>query len=118
MAQSKPKSPEEQFMPPEYWIDMTEAPESSALTATGFQRNAVWFWKQLLRLHPELFGPKNRHLINKNQAPEVDDTWLKHHPWHVMHLGDILVHHHIEQSYWAAGIPKHFHSLFHRELHS
>jgi hypothetical protein len=105
-------------MPPEFWIDMTGAPGWSPQTATGFPRNAEWFWKELLRRHPKLFSPANVKFIREGRAPEVDDVWCKYHPWHVMYVGDTLVHHHIEQAYWAAGIPKNFHSVVHRELHS
>lgn len=114
----KLRSPEEQFMPPEYWIDMSLAPKGSAQTATGFPRSARYFWTQLLDAHPELFSPENADRIRTDRAPLVDGVWLAKHKSHVMYVGDTLIHHHIEQSWWAGGIPRHFHSLFHRELHS
>jgi hypothetical protein len=118
MASPKQKpTPEERFMNPKYWIDMSLAPGGCPLTATGFQRSAPWFWRQLLRTHPALFSVRNADLIRNGRAPEVDRQWILHNPMHALYEGDMLVHHHIEQSYWAAGIPKHFHSLFHRELH-
>lgn len=114
---SKPRSTEEQFMPPEYWVDMSLAPPGSAQTATGFARSARYFWTELLKQHPELFSASNQRRIKAGRAPKVDDAWLVAHPLHAMYVGDTLIHHHIEQSWWAGGIPMHFHRLFHHELH-
>jgi hypothetical protein len=95
---------------------MTDAP-GSARTSLGYPRNQKYFFAQALKQYPELFSPENVALINKGKPPLVDAQWLKYHPGQEFFLGDVLVHHHIEQGPYAVAIPESFHVIFHQLLH-
>jgi hypothetical protein len=111
-------SGERDFMPPEEWIDMREAPEGSARTADGgHKRNGRWFWNEMLWLHPEFFSEDNRKYIEARFAPMVDKQWLEYHEAHEMFEGDLLVHHHVDRGPMAAGVPEELHRIFHGPLH-
>jgi hypothetical protein len=107
------------FMNLDFMIDtdlMTTSLRS--LTALGFKRNSRAFWRAMVREYPYLFSTKNKNLIlRKNRAPRVDDQWLWFHPAQKDFVGDVLVHHHIEQGPMAAGIPEKVHHSFYPELH-
>src|SRR5262249_7947336 len=48
----------------DYLLDMRKAPDTSfARSIQGYERNAPWFWKEMLRRHPELFDEDNRKRI-------------------------------------------------------
>jgi hypothetical protein len=89
----------------------------STTTALGYPREARLFFAALLDEHPDLFSIDNRARVARGEAPEVDETWLDHHPEQEMYLHDRLVHHHWDQGPWAFAIPEHFHQQFHRDLH-
>lgn len=40
------------------FIDMTPAP-GRRVNAAGFPRNGPWFWRQMLKDHPEMFSSTN-----------------------------------------------------------
>jgi HNH/Endo VII superfamily nuclease toxin with a HHH motif len=111
---------ERDFMPPEHWIDMRDAPESSARTSASsgsHKRNSRWFWEQMLYLHPEFFSEKNRTYIEAGKSPMVDEQWLEFHRAQEIFEGDLLVHHHVDRGPMAAGIPEELHRIFHGPLH-
>jgi hypothetical protein len=103
------------FINTDYMVDMTGF--SGGRTATGSPRNSRAFWTELLDTHPELFSPKNAKFIRKGRAPRVDALWCKFHPNHSLFDKSILVHHHIEQGWFAVGIPEPVHHLYYPELH-
>ena len=103
------------FIKLQYTIDMTRF--SGRLTSLGYPRNSRAFWRAMLDEYSFLFSKKNRALIEASRAPRVDPTWLKYHRSQADYLGDILVHHHVEQGPWAAGIPEGVHHEFYSELH-
>jgi hypothetical protein len=106
---------ERAFFPEKGHIDMRGAPGGE--NAAGFPRNPQWFWNRLVERHPEFFSPRNLELIENRQAPEIDETWIKHFPEHRPFEHDELVHHHIDGEYIAAPTPKTFHQTFHGLLH-
>jgi RHS repeat-associated protein len=96
-------------------IDMSSAP-GSATNAAGYPRNGVWFWKQMLAKHPEMFDGANIARIKANRAPHINETWIKHNPSHAGYEGR-LVHHHIKQGKMATGIPEQAHRSMSKQLH-
>ena len=98
-------------------IDMSEAPVRGR-NAAGHPRNGPWFWKRMLEQNPEMFDEANRTRIANNQAPKVNDTWIKNNPSHADYQGQKLHHHHIDQGSVATGIPEGAHRKFNKELHS
>ena len=64
-----------------------------------------------------MFSEANQDLIKQGLSPVVDEQWLQSHPGQEMFLGDVLVHHHIEQGPFAAAIPSAFHQIFYTPLH-
>jgi hypothetical protein len=96
-------------------VDMSKAPARS-LTATGYPRNGPWFWKEMLAKHPEMFDKANQIRIRSNQAPHINETWLKYNPSHAAFEGK-LVHHHINQGKMATGIPEQAHRSFNKQFH-
>jgi hypothetical protein len=107
------------FIKLQYSIDMTLLNLKGGVTSLGYPRNSRAFWRAMLDEYPFLFSKENkaRILAKKPSAPHVDKTWLKYHPSQADYLDDILVHHHIEQGPWAAGIPQSVHREFYPELH-
>jgi hypothetical protein len=108
------------FIRLDFVIDMREAARrfSGGLTSLGYLRNSKAFWREMCDEFPHLFSPENlRRILQDGRAPHVDDWWLAYHPTQKPYKGDILVHHHIEQGPWAAGIPQKVHREFYPELH-
>lgn len=98
-------------------IDMSGAPEGSALTAFGHKRNGPWFWRQMRDSYPEYFSQDNIALIKKEKSPLIDDQWLKFHPSHKDFKGGKLIHHHIDQGVNATGFPEILHTELNDILH-
>ena len=97
-------------------VDMTPAPGKT--NAAGVPRNGPWFWRQLLKLHPEMFSADNAARIRKGSAPIVDAKWIQYNPTHTEYMGDKLIHHHINQGNMATGIPEAAHKKFSSDLHT
>jgi hypothetical protein len=117
-AKSGPASPvPESYIKPDAVIDMTDAPEGSRANAAGYPRNAPWFWRQLLKLHPEYFDAANRSRVRQRLAPEVNETWIKFFPEHQSFVNDKLIHHHIGQGKMAAPLPEPVHQGWSLTLH-
>jgi HNH/Endo VII superfamily nuclease toxin with a HHH motif len=110
-------SPELHFVDPAYAVDMREYPDSKDETALGYGRDQKVFWQVLLENSPELFSVDNRNYIKDGEPPEVDKTWLDHHPGQEFYKYDKLVHHHWDQGPWAYGVPESFHQFFTKLLH-
>jgi hypothetical protein len=106
-----------QFLPKKYFVDMWEAPRGSSRNAVDIPRNYVWFWRQLLKHSPELFSPDNKTLISREEAPKVDETWVKYIPLHALFMDAKLIHHHAEHGPLAYPIPKPVHQIWDVELH-
>jgi RHS repeat-associated protein len=100
-----------------YTISMVGAPARSATNAAGFARNGPWFWRQMLKQHPELFSDANAALIRRGRAPVIDATWVAGNPTHQSFLGDTLIHHHIGQGGIATALPQRVHRAWHSILH-
>ncbi len=98
-------------------IDMRNAPPSSDLTALGHPRNGPWFFRQLKRLHPEMFDKANELRISGGRAPIINANWVKHNPQHQSYLGESLIHHHIEQGPFAVPLPESVHIRWTKILH-
>jgi RHS repeat-associated protein len=98
-------------------VDMRAAPPGSKSNAAGFPLNGAWFFRQLLRQHPEWFSPRNRGLIREGRAPEVDATWVAQFPEHGGYLGSGLRHHHILQGPIAVPVPEPVHVGWSGSLH-
>lgn len=98
-------------------IDMSGASARNGYTALGFPRNYLHFWKELARIKPQMFSHENRILMNDNQAPKVDEQWLKYNPTHKAYMHEKLVHHHEGQGRYAYAIPQKVHVKWNSILH-
>ncbi|MEK6153609.1 DUF6443 domain-containing protein [Flavobacteriaceae bacterium 3-367] len=98
-------------------VDMTNAPKNSQTTAKGFPRNGRWFWRQMLKNHPQMFSAENVKLIKAGKAPMVDPKWAEFNPSHASYKGK-LVHHHIDQGRFAVGLPESAHKKYFSQIHS
>jgi RHS repeat-associated protein len=98
-------------------IDMSEAPDSSAITALGFKRNATWFWRQMLKNYPEMFSLKNQRLIKQGRSPIIDETWIEFNEAYKIFPDNKLIHHHIYQGNYATPIPEQLHLELYKILH-
>ncbi len=99
-------------------IDMTNAPATSKPNAAGHPRNGPWFWREMLKQHPEMFDAENVTRIRQGLSPEANAKWIEFNPNHAAYKGNKLIHHHIDQGNMAAGIPEKAHQKFHKELHA
>jgi hypothetical protein len=105
------------FINLKFLIDMTTV-SGSRFTSLGFTRNSKAFWREMCYEYPHIFSPENlRRILKEGRAPRVDEWWLIYHRSQEAYLGDILIHHHVEQGPWAAGIPQRVHRDFYQELH-
>jgi hypothetical protein len=100
-----------------FTVDMKNAPDGSAENAAGHPRNGPWFWRELLKKHPEVFDSENSVAIRAGRAPVVNAKWVKILPNYRPYLKDKLVHHHIDQGRIAAPLPESVHRQYHAELH-
>ncbi len=99
-------------------IDMTNAPAGSKVNAAGYPRNGSWFWRQMLKEHPEMFSADNAAEINRGRAPRIDDQWIDFNPSHAAYKGDKLIHHHMDQSHMATRVPEPVHRKNFSDLHA
>lgn len=107
----------ESYIKPGVEIDMRLAPPSSDKNAAGHPRNGAWFWRQLLKAHPEYFDKENEKRIKISQSPSVNQTWIDSFPTHQGFVDDKLVHHHIDQGPLATPLPERVHQTWHKVLH-
>ncbi len=98
-------------------INMNNAPAGSSTNAAGYKRNGPWFWREMLKNHPEMFDADNVAAIKQGRAPIVNDKWVQYNPTHLKYKGIKLQHHHIKQGNMAAGIPKKVHYDYFKEIH-
>jgi len=98
-------------------INMSNAPLSSPRNAAGFQRNGPWFWRQMLKEHPEMFTKDNVARIRGGTSPVINDQWIEYNPAQAGYSGK-LIHHHVDGSNMAVGIPEELHLEASAELHA
>jgi len=100
-------------------IDMAPAtPLNGRRTALGFPSNHRYFWKELMKLRPEMFDADNRTRIADGRSPVANDQWIKHNPTHKAYKNLPLRHHHEGQGRWAYAIPEKVHQKWNSILHS
>ena len=67
---------------------------NSNLTKKGVKRNPRKYWREQNKLDRLDLSPRNRRMIKQRRSPEVDDTWIKHHPEHSNYKGQKIDIHH------------------------
>jgi RHS repeat-associated protein len=97
-------------------VDMSGAPGKT--NAAGHPRNGPWFWRKMLKEHPEMFSDENVASIKRGRSPIADGKWVEHNPAHANYKGGKLIHHHINQGKMATGIPEAAHKKYFSELHA
>lgn len=107
----------DEYVDKAHTINMDNAPPGSKVNAAGHPRNNAWFWRQMLKKYPEMFGPENRDRIETGDSPIVDKIWIKAVPIHKPFEQDKLIHHHINQGAVASGLPESAHSVWHGLIH-
>ncbi|WP_199118231.1 RHS repeat-associated core domain-containing protein [Pedobacter sp. ASV28] len=107
----------ESYMNPKLKLNMTNAPAGSRTNAAGFARNAPWFWRQMLKDHPDMFNPENVRKIKSGRSPIINEQWIKYNPTQKSFIGETLIHHHIDQGEFATPLPKSVHEKWFKELH-
>ena len=91
---------------PEFIADMPYVGEGlNGTNAQGWMRNMKYFFKELNRIHPELFSDYNKTLIAKGDPPIVDDQFLEYFPQYKDYINQELIHHHIGGGGQAMPIP-------------
>jgi RHS repeat-associated protein len=104
-------------------IDMSSAtPLNGQRTQLGAPRNFRYFWKQMLKVHGEMFSKSNEQRIKSGKAPYVDAQWIIFNPQHKSVLRQakrnrLLEHHHIDQGNMATAIPRSMHDKYDKLLH-
>ena len=98
-------------------IDMNGASKGSPVNSAGFKRNGRFFWKEMVKKHPEMFSNRNRARIKGGVAPYVDSQWIDFNPSHSAYKDGKLIHHHVEEGRFATGVPEKAHIEFDAELH-
>nr|WP_315420852.1 hypothetical protein [uncultured Pedobacter sp.] len=100
-------------------IDMSLAtPLNGRKTALGFPSNHRYFWRELIKLRPEMFDEKNRVVIRAGGSPVANDQWIKYNPTHKAYKDLPLRHHHEGQGKWAYAIPEKVHQKWSKILHT
>lgn len=100
-------------------IDMAGAtPLNGKRTALGFPSNHRYFWKELIKLRPEMFDADNRAKILAKGSPIANDQWIKYNPTHKAYRNLPLRHHHEGQGRYAYAIPEKVHLKWNRILHT
>ncbi len=79
------------------------------VNSAGFLRDKAVFAKEYLREFPETLSANNIERIKNGLAPIVDKQWLKFNPNHKTFMGEILEHHHINNTNLAAYVPASLH---------
>jgi len=77
--------------------------------AAGFERDAVKFWKQYKELYSEVLSKNNLARVNAKLSPMVDKQWVKYNPKHKSFMGEILEHHHLNNTDITVGVPRSLH---------
>jgi hypothetical protein len=80
--------------------------------AAGFKRDATEFWKKYRELYPETLSRNNKARLNvkpNSLSPIVDRQWIKFNPLHKSFLGEVLEHHHLNNTDITVAIPKSLH---------
>lgn len=100
-------------------IDMAGAtPLNGRRTALGFPSNHRYFWKELVKLRPEMFDEANRTRILNGGSPVANDRWIKYNPTHKAYKDLPLRHHHEGQGRYAFAIPEKVHQKWDKILHT
>lgn len=86
-----------------------KGPKKSNTNSQGWERNPNYYFKQLLKDHPEYFNKKNKYRIEHNKVPRVNSKWIEHFPEHKDFDGQQLIHHHIGGDGQAVALPKGLH---------
>ena len=116
-ASPKVKALVDKLIDKRFAVDMKNAPDGSAENAAGHPRDGPWFWRELLKKHPELFDSENSVAIRAGRAPVVNAKWVKALPNYRPYLKGKLVHHHVDQGRIAAPLPESVHRQYHAGLH-
>ena len=75
----------------------------------GWKEDKNYYFKELLKKHPEYFSTKNEQDIKKNISPKIDKQFINLFPKYEEFIGDTIIHHHIGQDGQAVGIPARLH---------
>lgn len=75
----------------------------------GWRRDKNYFFKYLLKEHPEIFSEENKIAIAEGDQPLVDNKFIEHFPEYKEFIGDELIHHHIGEDGQAVSLPVSIH---------
>jgi len=95
---------------PEYVISMDFLGQKKNRTnKCGWLRDKNYFFKNLLKEHPEIFSEENKIAIAEGDQPLVDNKFIEHFPEYKEFIGDELIHHHIGEDGQAVSLPASIH---------
>lgn len=95
---------------PEYVINMDFLGQGNNRTnKCGWLRDKNYFFKNLLKEHPEIFSEENKIAISEGEQPLVDNKFIDYFPEYVDFIGDELIHHHIGEDGQAVALPVSIH---------
>ena len=96
---------------PEFIVDMPYVGEGMRnANAQGWMRDSNYFFRELSKLHPEIFSDDNLLRIQNGKAPIVNEKFLEYFPQYADYLDQPLIHHHIGGGGQAMPIPQDLHS--------
>lgn len=75
----------------------------------GWKEDKNYYFKELIKKHPEYFSIKNEQDIKRNISPKIDKQFVIYFPEYEEFIGDTIIHHHIGQDGQAVGIPARLH---------
>ncbi|WP_414718402.1 hypothetical protein [Thaumasiovibrio subtropicus] len=83
---------------------------SGRTTMYGDIGNRRQFWRQWKDTFSGTLSSDNLYFVKSNRSPVVDEHWIDHFPEHADHLGDLIIHHHLDYGHSAIPLPKSLHS--------
>ena len=83
--------------------------DSSSANSQGWERNSTYYFKELLKNHPEYFSKKNTIRIQNGESPRVDARFIQAFPQYSGFENDILIHHHVGKDGQAVAVPQSIH---------
>ena len=76
----------------------------------GGIRNTKQFWKQWITIRPDSLSDSNHYMIeNMGRSPIIDKKWIGVFPEHADYIGEVLIHHHVNEGSYAIPVPKSTH---------
>jgi len=79
--------------------------------SAGFLRDSTKFGREFLEQFPETLSKNNIERIKNGLSPIADKQWVKFNPNHKSFIGQVLEHHHINNTGNAGFVPTGLHRL-------